>query len=93
MMPYKDTKFQVESRQGAGLVSKRNTNREKIAEIAEKITEKIAGKIAGKIAKNSNCEKIAKKSLEPCARDMLTTRAVHVRHADHWIGARATCGP
>ena len=66
MMPYKHTKFQVKSRQGAGLVSKRNR---------EKNREKNHKKNAKKIAKkNSNCEKIAKKSLEPCA---------CARHAGH----------
>ena len=38
-MPYKHTKFQVESRQGAGLVSKRNTNREKNREKIRKNRE------------------------------------------------------
>ena len=63
-MPYKHTKFQVESRQGAGLVNKRNTNREKIAKIAKsrenrenygKSLKKKARKLRGKlreIAKN-----------------------------------------
>ena len=50
MMPYKHTKFQVESRRGAGLVSKRNTNREKIAKKLRENHEKSQ--------RNSNCEKI-----------------------------------
>ena len=44
-MPHKHTKFQVESNQGAGLASKRNTNR-------ENPREKTHGKIAEIIAKN-----------------------------------------
>ena len=50
MMPYKHTKFQVKSRQGAGLVSKRNTNREKSRENS------------GTIAKNRKETVIARKS-------------------------------
>ena len=60
MMPYTHTKFQIESRQGAGLVSKRNTNREKkrgqIAKKKQKNKTKITG---GKMQKK--CEKNAKK--------------------------------
>ena len=53
MMPYKHTKFQVKSRQRAGLVSKRNTNhgenrKKNRKKIAKKSQKKIAKKIARK---------------------------------------------
>ena len=51
-MPYKHTKFHVKSRQGAGLVSKRNTNRDKIAEKLRKTQENHGEKNAERNAKN-----------------------------------------
>ena len=57
-MPYKHTKFQVESRQGAALVSKRK----KIAKRSQKDCGKIAAKIAEKSQKNAEIAgKIAEK--------------------------------
>ena len=67
-MPYKHTKFQVKSRQGAGLVSKRNTNREKNRKKNRKKSQGKLRKIAERCAKNGekiagkNCQKIAEKS-------------------------------
>ena len=67
MVPYKHTKFQVESRQGAGLVSKRNTKREKIADKREKTRKnaKKHEKIAMNRRKNrKELRKIAGKNRE-----------------------------
>ena len=57
MMPNKHTKFQVKSRQGAGLVSKRNTNSEKIAKKSRKGVQKIAKKIAKNQEKSQKLRK------------------------------------
>ena len=51
MMPYKHTKFQVKSRQGAGLVSKRNANSLKNSRKKRKRSRKIAEKIEKKLKK------------------------------------------
>ena len=61
MMLYKHTKFQVESRQGAGLVSKRSTNRAKVAKNREKNRQK-----SQKKKSQENREKKRKKNRKNC---------------------------